>query len=105
MNSIFVYCEVENGVVADVSLELCTKGRKLANELKCKLEAVVIGNDLKDVENTIASSRTFYNDTVLMYNNKVQMFPSNLFANMFGFKTEAFFEIVEAEKENVQVKF
>jgi electron transfer flavoprotein alpha subunit len=53
MNSIFVYCEVENGVVADVSQELCTKGRKLADQLKCKLEAVVIGNGLDDVEKQI----------------------------------------------------
>ncbi len=53
MDSIFVYCEVENGVVADVSLELCTKGRKLANQLKCKLEAIVIGNGLEGVEKQI----------------------------------------------------
>ncbi|MDR2040578.1 MAG: electron transfer flavoprotein subunit alpha/FixB family protein [Bacteroidales bacterium] len=53
MNSIFVYCEVENGVVAEVSLELCTKGRKLADQLKCKLEAIVIGSGLKDVEKQI----------------------------------------------------
>ena len=53
MNSIFVYCEVENGVVADVSLELCTKGRKLADRLKCKLEAVVIGNSLEGIEKQI----------------------------------------------------
>jgi electron transfer flavoprotein alpha subunit len=50
MNNVFVYCEIENKVVADVSLELLTKGRKLANQLKCKLEAVVIGSDLKGVE-------------------------------------------------------
>ncbi len=53
MNSIFVYCEVENGVVADVSLELCTKGRKLADQVKCKLEAVVIGNGLEGIEKQI----------------------------------------------------
>ncbi len=53
MNNIFVYCEVDNGVVADVSLELCTKGRKLANQLKCKLEAIVIGNGLEDIEKQI----------------------------------------------------
>ena len=53
MNSIFVYCEVENGVVADVSLELCTNGRKLADRLNCKLEAVVIGKGLSDVEKQI----------------------------------------------------
>lgn len=54
MNNIFVYCEVENGVVADVSLELLTKGRSLANQLKCKLEAVVIGHNLTGVEKQIA---------------------------------------------------
>ena len=53
MNNIFVYCEVEEGVVADVSLELLTKGRSLANELKCQLEALVIGAGLKDVEKQV----------------------------------------------------
>ena len=53
MNNLFVYCEVEDGVVADVSLELLTKGRSLSNELKCQLEAVVVGAGLKDIENQI----------------------------------------------------
>jgi len=53
MNNIFVYCEVEEGVIADVSLELLTKGRSLANELKCQLEAVIIGAGLKDVEKQV----------------------------------------------------
>jgi electron transfer flavoprotein alpha subunit len=53
MNSIFVYCEVEKGIVADVSLELCTKGRKLADQLNCKLEAVVIGSGLDGVEKQV----------------------------------------------------
>lgn len=46
MNNLFVYCESENGVVAEVSLELLTKGRKLADELNCSLEAVVAGINL-----------------------------------------------------------
>ena len=53
MNSIFVYCEVESGNVAEVSQELCTKGRKLADQLQCKLEAVVLGNGLTEVEKQI----------------------------------------------------
>jgi electron transfer flavoprotein alpha subunit len=53
MNNIFVYCEVDNGVVADVSLELLTKGRKLADQLKCNLEALVIGANLKGIEKTL----------------------------------------------------
>ncbi len=51
MNNIFVYCEVnEDGLIADVSLELLSKGRKLANDLSIKLEAVVIGDQIKDIE-------------------------------------------------------
>ena len=53
MNNLFVYCEIEEGIVADVSLELLTKGRSLANQLNCQLEAVVAGTDLKDIEKQI----------------------------------------------------
>lgn len=54
MNNIFVYCEItEEGHVADVSLELLTKGRSLADELKIKLEAVVLGTDLNGIEKEI----------------------------------------------------
>ncbi len=53
MNNVFVYCEIEEGQVVDVSLELLTKGRKLADDLKCELEAIVIGTDLKGVEKQI----------------------------------------------------
>ncbi len=54
MNNIFVYCETSNGVVADVSLELLTKGRSLADTLGCKLEAIVIGHKLGNIENELA---------------------------------------------------
>ncbi len=51
MNNIFVYCEVtEERLVADVSLELLSKGRKLADDLKVKLEAVVIGHKVTKPE-------------------------------------------------------
>ena len=53
MNNLFVYCEIEDGIIADVSLELLTKGRSLANELKCQLEAVIIGTSLKEVEKQV----------------------------------------------------
>lgn len=53
MNSVFVYCEIEEGMVADVSLELLTKGRTLANELGVKLEAVALGSELKDVDKQV----------------------------------------------------
>lgn len=53
MDNIFVYCEIDNGAVVDVSLELLTKGRSLADELNCHLEAVAIGADLKGLEKTL----------------------------------------------------
>lgn len=54
MNNIFVYCEItDDKTVADVSLELLSKGRKLADELLVKLEAIVIGHDLKGIEKQI----------------------------------------------------
>ncbi len=49
MNNIFVYLEIEDGQVADVSLELLTKGRALANDLGCQLEALAIGYELDGV--------------------------------------------------------
>lgn len=49
MNNLFVYLELENGNVEDVSLELLTKGRTLANRLNCKLEAVAIGYQLEEI--------------------------------------------------------
>jgi LemA protein len=60
---------------------------------------------LSETEDKIAYSRQFYNDTVLMYNNKVQMFPSNLMANLFTFTEAEFFEVAEAEKAVPEVKF
>jgi electron transfer flavoprotein alpha subunit len=49
MDNIYVYCEIEDGVVADVSLELLTRGRSLAATLDCGLEAVAIGHHLDDI--------------------------------------------------------
>ncbi|HAH22718.1 MAG TPA: electron transfer flavoprotein subunit alpha [Prolixibacteraceae bacterium] len=53
MNSVFVYCEIEDGQIAEVSLELLTKGRSLATELNCKLEAIAIGHQLTEIEKVV----------------------------------------------------
>ena len=52
-NNLIVYCEYDEGKVADVSLELLTKGRVLADRLGVKLEAVVLGDNLKDIEKQV----------------------------------------------------
>lgn len=53
MNNVFVYCEIEGTTVADVSLELLTKGRKLASQLGCQLEAIIAGSGLEGVEKQV----------------------------------------------------
>lgn len=52
-NNLIVYCEFEEGNIADVSLELLTKGRSLANQLGVRLEAIVLGDELNGIENQI----------------------------------------------------
>ena len=53
MNNVFVYLEIEGTTVADVSLELLTKGRKLANQVGCQLEAVAAGSNLAGIEKQV----------------------------------------------------
>lgn len=53
MNNVFVYLEIEGNNIADVSLELLTKGRKLASQLNCQLEAIAAGSGLKGIEKEI----------------------------------------------------
>lgn len=74
-------------------------------ELKANENFLSLQADLKDCEEKIAYARQFYNDTVLSYMNKVEMFPSNVVASMFGFKEMKYFEISEGEKEAPKVSF
>ncbi len=64
-----------------------------------------LSNQLESLENDIASSRKYYNAVVKDLNNKVQMFPSNIIAKLFGFKSMDMFEVEEKERENVKVEF
>lgn len=74
-------------------------------ELKANQNFTDMQKTLEDTENKIAYARQFYNDSVLLLNNKVEMFPSNLVANMFNFKKEEFFETATTEKEAPKVNF
>ena len=74
-------------------------------ELKANTNFVDLQNTLKETEDKIAFARQFYNDTVLKYKNKLEMFPTNIIAGIFGFKPELFFEASEAEKEVPKVQF
>ena len=72
-------------------------------DLKANQNVMSLQEELTTTENKIAFSRQFYNDSVMELNTKCEMFPSNLIANMFGFKQEDFFNIPEAEKAPVKV--
>ena len=74
-------------------------------ELKANQNFLDLQSNLRETEDKIAYARQFYNDAVLVYKNKIEMFPSNFIASMFGFKPEPFFEASEQEKETPQVKF
>ena len=74
-------------------------------ELKANTNFLDLQNKLNEIEEKIRYARQFYNDSVLTYKNKIEMFPSNIVAGMFNFKPEAFFEATEEERKNVQVKF
>ena len=75
-------------------------------ELKANENFMSLQKDLKDIEDKISYARQFYNDSVMTYNNKVQMFPTNIIANIFNFKESKFFEIENAkDKETPKVSF
>jgi len=61
--------------------------------------------ELSGTESKIAYARQFYNDTVLSYNNLIQSFPPSVVANMGGFKARDYFQMEEAARAPVQVKF
>jgi LemA protein len=60
---------------------------------------------LADIENAIQNARRYYNAVVRDLNTRVQQFPSNLVAGLFGFRNREFFEVPDAQKETPQVKF
>jgi LemA protein len=74
-------------------------------KLQANQNFMMLQEELSGTESKIAYARQAYNDSVLSYNNRVQMFPGSIIAGMFSFKQKDFFKTEEAEKENVKVKF
>ncbi len=74
-------------------------------DLKANTNFANLQSELTTTEDKISYARQFYNDDVLKYNDKIEMFPSNIIAKMFGFKAGTFFNVNESERENVKVKF
>jgi LemA protein len=75
-------------------------------DLKANQGFIALQEELASTENKIGFSRQYYNDAAMRYKNRVEMFPGNLVAGMFNFRTEPFFQMEEPGDRAVpQVKF
>lgn len=78
-------------------------------DLKASQNFIQLQDELVDTEDKIQASRRFYNGGVRDLNTKIQTFPSNIIAGMFGFKNREFFELSDSEQATaekpVEVKF
>ena len=75
-------------------------------DLKANQNFSELSEELRNTENKISFSRQFYNDTVTMYNTKLEVFPSNIIAGMFKFTPRDLFEAESAEaRKNIKVDF
>jgi len=72
-------------------------------DLKANENFKDLSNQLTRIEDDIANARKYYNGTIRNFNDKVQMFPSNIIAGIFGYKTKNMFEANEKERENIRV--
>lgn len=74
-------------------------------ELKTNTNFTQLQHELAEIENKIAHARQFYNDTVMKYQDKREMFPTNIIASLFGFKEMEYFKAEESERKSVKVQF
>jgi len=75
-------------------------------DLKANQSFIGLQQELKETENKISYARQFYNDSVTIYNTKVETIPTNIVASLFGFKTQELYKVDSEEaKNNVKVNF
>ncbi len=74
-------------------------------QLKANENFLELQEELTSTENKVAYARQFYNDIVMRFNTKIELFPNNIFARILGFKEEDSFEASSEERKNVSVKF
>ena len=105
------YGGLSNNEKIDVNNQLTSKVNGLLAlaeaypELKSNENFMDLSNKLAGLEGHIANARKYYNGAVKGLNNKVQMFPSNIVASIFGFEKAAMFEAADNERQNVKVQF
>ena len=103
-NSVSEKAELDNQL--STTLKTIMAGSEKHPELKANQNFSELSEELRNTENKISFSRQFYNDTVTMYNTKLQVFPSNIIAGMFNFKARDLFKAESDEaRRNVKVDF
>ena len=95
-------------IALDSKLSKAVSGIMVAVEnypdLKASTNFMQLQGSLNEVEEQLSAARRFYNAAVTIYNNAIQMVPSNMVASMFNFQSKKLFEITEQERQNVDVK-
>ena len=93
---------INDKIQAENQLTSALAGLKVSLEaypdLKANQNFLQLQGEISDIENKLAASRRFFNSATKELNNAVQTFPSNIFANMFGFHTEPMFEVPKEER-------
>jgi len=72
-------------------------------DLKANKNFLELQDELAETEETISMARRYYNGTVKQYNTMIQMFPANLLASIFGFKSHEFFQAKVGERKNIKL--
>lgn len=74
-------------------------------DLKSNTNFLSLQEELANTENKLSNSRQSYNNITTVYNTKLEVFPSNIIANMFGFKQAELFNVSDESKQSVKVQF
>lgn len=96
---------INGKIEAENALSSALSGLKVSleayPELKANQNFLQLQGEVADLENKLAAVRRFFNSATKELNNAVQTFPSNIFANMFGFHKETMFEVPQSERADM----
>ena len=97
---------INDKIQAENALSSALAGLKVSveayPELKANQNFLQLQEEISDIENKIAATRRYFNTATRELNNAVQTFPSNIFANMFGFHKEPMFEIPQEDRATIE---
>ena len=97
---------INDKMAADNALTSALAGLKVSleayPELKANQNFLQLQGEIADIENKLAAVRRYFNSATRELNNAVQTFPSNLFANMFGFKKEPMYEVPQEQRDSYE---